>query len=321
MPSPKRALSDVTFVIPVRIDFAPRLRNVRIVSEWILSRFDTTVVISEYDRDRRLSLDGWPEALRRRIRHRFFCNPHPFFQRARAVNLGVGEVRTPFFAVLDSDVLLGTAQYEDGSRMLREGKCEMSLPYENRVMWIPRDEVTRLQDRLDDRMLASLDYETSDDSYHFVGLVNLFETRAFVQAGMMNEHFRSWGYEDVELYHRFRTLGYRVLRTGGCAYHLGHGNGGDTGPHHPYFLANGCEYRRIVALSPEQLRREVESWPWARGAAARATGLPGEGPNERSVEAGEEGLRVRDASRARPSAPGARGVACSTRGIGGVDGG
>jgi hypothetical protein len=262
-------LSDLTFVVPFCFDLPERLRNLRIVSEFIVSRFDTVLTIAEYDTEPTLSLDEWPEELRRRVRHRFFSNPHTYFQRSRAINLAVREaVETPFFAIYDADVLLQSWQYEAGARLLRGGACDVCLPFANRVMWIPRDDVPAVESRLEDRTLASLGYEASDETYRFVGLVNLFDTLAFFEAGMMNENLRSWGYDDVELHDRLVKLGYRVLRTGGLAYHLGHGNGGDTGPHHPYFWQNAREYHRILDMTPEQLRGEIESWPWARDAAA-----------------------------------------------------
>lgn len=260
-------LRDLTFVVPFCLDLPERLRNLRIISEFIVSRFDTVLMVAEYDSEPRLSLDGWPEELRRRVRHRFFPNDESYFRKSRALNLAVREVGTPFFAMYDADVLLQSWQYEVGARLLREGECDVCLPYENRVMWIPRDDVPAVASHLDDRMLGSLGHEISDESYRFVGLVNLFDARVFREAGMMNENFRSWGYEDVELYERLLKLGYRVVRTGGRAYHLGHGNGGDTGPHHPHFSENRCEYHRIMEMTPDQLRGEVKSWPWARDAA------------------------------------------------------
>jgi hypothetical protein len=274
----KTDLRDLTFVVPFCLDLPERIRNLRIISEFIVSRFDTVLTIAEYDAEPTLSLHGWPEELRRRVRHRFFPNPHRYFQRSRAINLAAREVETPFFAIYDADVLLERWQYEAGARLLRDGACDACLPFANRVMWIPRDDVPAIESRLDDRTLASLDHEISDESYRFVGLVNLFDTRAFFETGMMNENLRSWGYDDVELHDRLVKLGYRVLRTGGLAYHLGHGNGGDTGPHHPHFWENSGEYYRIVGMTPEQLRGEVESWPWAKDETAPPPARRGRGP-------------------------------------------
>jgi GT2 family glycosyltransferase len=112
--------------------------------------------------------------------------------------------------------------------------------------------------------LASCGSSNRGDDHLFLGLINLVRMDCFTEAGLMNEHFRSWGYEEMELHMRFRQLGYRILRTGGLAYHLGHGDAGDSGPYHPYFAANRREYHRICALNPDELRAEIAGWPWTR---------------------------------------------------------
>jgi hypothetical protein len=255
-------LSDVTFIIPFCLDSPARLRNVRLVVESLVRHFTTTVVVSEYDAISRLQLDHWPAPLRGRLCHQYFHNPEPYFQRTRSANLVARAVQTPYLAIYDADVLVETEQLLQAVAWLRDGRCRMSLPFANRVIWIPRDDVPALGSCPTDAELAALPYPTSDDTQIFVGLVGLLNTRAFLKAGLMNEHFRAWGYEEMELYIRLLKLGYRILRTGGRAYHLGHGNAGHSGPDHPEFLNNQREYHRILALNPDELRREIASWPW-----------------------------------------------------------
>jgi len=259
---PKSDLSDVTFVIPFCLDSASRLTNLRTVLEFVLGRFDTSIIVSELDQQPKLKLDFLPPELRRKILHRFHQNDSRAFSRSRSVNLATAEIVTPYLVINDADVLLQTQQYLDGVTLLRDGACDMALPYANRVMWIPTEDVATLQQDLSDERLAGLKYTVSDDSYIFLGLIGLLDTQAFKRAGMMNERFRSWGFEEMELYIRLLKFGFRVLRTSGYAYHLGHPKTTNSSSRHPHYIDNVREYHKVFALNPRDLREYVKSWPW-----------------------------------------------------------
>lgn len=257
-------LSDMTFIIPFSLDSADRLRNLQIVSEYLLKHFDTTILIAEYAAHQKLTPDDLPQD--ERLIHRFYRNPKPYFQRTRSVNLAVQDIDTPYFAIYDTDVLLPPAQVVAAVELLRAGECTMCLPFANRMMWIPREDVSALQPPTPAK-LAAFDYPVSDDSFIFVGLVNFLDKASFIEAGMMNEHFRSWGFEEMELYIRLLKLGYPVLRTGGIAYHLGHERGADSLPHNDYYAANQREYHKVMAMNPDDLRAYIASWEWTDAGA------------------------------------------------------
>jgi hypothetical protein len=255
-------LSDVTFVIPFAMDSPDRLRNLHITTRFLLRNFSTHILISEYAAEPKLDLRQWSMPARHSIQHHFFQNPHPYFQRTRSVNLAVKTISTPFFVIYDSDVLLCTRQYIEAAMLLRGRNADMCLPFSNRVMWIPQEGVESLPTPVNDDVLDGLRYEVSDDRHIFLGLVNFLNTRSFIESGMMNEHFKSWGYEEMELYMRLIKLGYSVLRTSGLAYHLDHYRGSDSSANHEYFEHNQQEYHRILAHNPDDLRRYTLSWPW-----------------------------------------------------------
>ncbi|MDQ6669682.1 MAG: galactosyltransferase-related protein [Chloroflexota bacterium] len=253
----------MTFVIPFCLDTPARLTNLETLLDFLMIRFDTSVIVSELDQEPRLNLDVTRSEFRGKVRHSFHVNHSRFFSRSRSVNLGSREVETPYLAINDADALVQTCQYLDAVALLREGVCDMALPYANRVMWIPPDDVVHLQLGLSDERLGGLDYKQSDDGYIFLGLVGLLKKDAFRCVGMMNERFRSWGFEEMELYIRLLKLGFRVLRTSGRAYHLGHPDGGNSSSEHPHFLDNRREYHKVLSLNPADLRQYVNSWPWA----------------------------------------------------------
>ncbi|MEM5785943.1 MAG: hypothetical protein AAGU11_01415, partial [Syntrophobacteraceae bacterium] len=170
----RQDLSDITFIIPFSYDLPERLRNLKIVTNFLVEHFETNIIVSEYDSVPRLSPKALPP--KRNIRHFFFEKPECWFERSRSVNLGSREVSTPYLAICDTDVLLESHHYIEGIKMLREDKCDLYLPFANRVMWIPAEEVKSLESRMDDETLASLNYNISDNSYIFLGLINFIST-------------------------------------------------------------------------------------------------------------------------------------------------
>ena len=111
-----------------------------------------------------------------------------------------------------------TWQYEQAITLLRDGCCDMALPFANRVMWVPSEHVADLRREVSDERLDALTYEVSDDAYIFLGLIHLSNTRSFKHVRHDgNERFRSWGYEEMEFYVRLLKLGFRVRRTYGQA--------------------------------------------------------------------------------------------------------
>ena len=53
-------LKNTTFIIPLRIDTGDRLRNVILSTAYLLYNFDTTVMIKEFDSERRFETFALP---------------------------------------------------------------------------------------------------------------------------------------------------------------------------------------------------------------------------------------------------------------------
>lgn len=263
-------MRDTTFIIPFCLDTPSRLTNLDTVLTFLVSRLDTTVIVSEFDHESKLQLDISRPAFGGNVQHQFHRNDDCFFSRSRSINLAAREVETPYLVINDADALVQTWQYEQAITLLRDGCCDMALPFANRVMWVPSEHVADLRREVSDERLDALTYEVSDDAYIFLGLIGLLNTRSFKHAGMMNERFRSWGYEEMEFYMRLLKLGFRVRRTYGRAYHLCHPDGGNSSADHMHFLDNQREYHRVLALDAAELWHDVSTWPWASATRAEA---------------------------------------------------
>ena len=71
-----------------------------------------------------------------------------------------------------------------------------------------------------------------------VGFSQVFNRESYVDFGMMNENFMSWGCEDVELYYRMSCLEYNIGRVWNDVYHLEHSRTFNSHYNNPSFNNN-----------------------------------------------------------------------------------
>ena len=97
-----------------------------------------------------------------------------------------------------------------------------------------------------------------------VGGAVFCNARDFVDAGMENEKFVSWGCEDFERYERISKLGYSIRRVDGILYHLSHKRNLNNGPKNPYFKKNEAEYLKVKNMNRSQLIEYISTWEWTK---------------------------------------------------------
>ena len=87
-------LSDVTFVIPVRVDSPERARNLDVLVDFIFRRFDSSILIMEADSRQRYFVKN----SHRRIQYFFEEDLRPVFQHTLCLNHLYRKVDTPIIA-------------------------------------------------------------------------------------------------------------------------------------------------------------------------------------------------------------------------------
>ena len=99
----KTDLSDVTFLIPVRIDSIHRIENLLFVASFLKKNFKTNIHLleaSSYDNGILIKL------LPRDVRVMFIEDHDPIFHRTFYINKLLEQAETPIVAVWDTDVLV-----------------------------------------------------------------------------------------------------------------------------------------------------------------------------------------------------------------------
>ena len=74
---------------------------------------------------------------------------------------------------------------------------------------------------------------------------------------MEKENFVAYAPEDVERYHRFNKLGYKVNRISNVIYHLEHSRTPNSWFTNPHMQNNNAEWEKIKSMERDDLREYI----------------------------------------------------------------
>lgn len=223
-------LADCTFMIPYKYDHPDRAENLELCRDYLTKHFDTNTIVQEQT---------------------------GLFHRTKMINKMAVKAKTPIIINYDCDVFIDPLQINVAVNMVRRG-YDMVFPYDGRFARVPREWYPKLKRTLDVSIFGNKQFiGMGAQSQPKVGGCIVHNKRTFMEAGGENEKFISWGHEDRERYHRFKTLGYKVDRVAGVLYHLDHHMSIDSSPENPYYCDNAKEYKAVKNMNKEQLKQYV----------------------------------------------------------------
>ncbi len=216
----KTDFSDVTFLIPIRIDSVIRLENILASIKHLLSHFDTNIVILEANKyDNHILKNLLPAD----VKYIFVEDWDPIFHRTKYINTLFLESNTSIISIWDADIIIPERQLIESINALRGGRFEVSFPYDGSFFDIPefiRDIYIESQDI---RIIENNINKLSMPYGNSMGGGALFITsEAFIQSGREDERFYGWGPEDWNRVEKWKVLGYRTYRPKGPLFHLSH---------------------------------------------------------------------------------------------------
>ena len=254
-------LTDVTFVIPVRIDSPERSRNMDILVDFFIRHFDSTVLVLEADSHQRYVTKNNNS----RIRYFFEEDRHPIFQRTLYLNHLYREVNTSMTAGWDADILVTPEQIVNTVKQIRTGNATMGLAYDGHAYQTPPELINLYNETQNLEVLIQKTEKFKPMNADLsVGGAFIFNTEKYLQAGGENEFFLGWGPEDIERVKRIEILySQPVYRAKGCAFHMWHPRFINSGYADRQYEINGKkEYLKICAMTADELRKYIQSWPW-----------------------------------------------------------
>jgi len=249
-------LNETDFIIPVFIDHADRLRNLKIMLSYLKRIGATNVYVREYfDNDKKT------EQLRKLFPEYHFSNKEkniPFFNKMACVN----EVfkmfsKSKVVSFYDVDVLFSKKDLIEASNLILEGQADVVYPYNGYFYDVPVDVVKLLELNLN-TPIDLLKCKLFNTGSHGGGA--LFDRKVFEDGGMCNPNFKNVGYDDDEIKVRFEKLNYRITRTKGVLLHLNHFRGATSFNHNDYTANNVNEVKKVTDMTKEQLKEYIKSW-------------------------------------------------------------
>ncbi len=267
----KKDLSKATFIIPLRIESDDRLRNVITSVCYLLSVFDTNIIIHEVDRESVFDRDALPQIREflngefKNIKHVFERSDNPSFHRQRVLNDMIMSANTEVVVNYDCDILLPTESYVEAYEAITSGKVDIVYPY--------GDGNYQYQVFADDELVTN--FLTQDFDFTYLerkskvydakyGFCQFFSKKSYVEGGLENENFVAYAPEDVERFYRFKTLGYNILRIPNHVYHLEHSRSPNSWFNNPYMNQNNEEWERVQRMDKDTLKNYIESQDYYR---------------------------------------------------------
>jgi predicted glycosyltransferase involved in capsule biosynthesis len=255
----KTDLTDVTFIIPLRIDTVNRLENTLVIVDFLLGNFNSGISILEAShRDTGLLRKLLPEE----VDYRYLEDSDAIFHRTKYINMLARICDTTFISLWDTDVIVPKAQIEETMKLLRDGNVDFVTPFQDKFL----DTSDILRDLyIQTRDLGILEKHQGKMKGLYnpnpVGGVFFANRQSYADAGMENEKFYGWGREDGDRANRWKILGYRHKHVTGPLFHLSHERGLNSSFHSPNQKDKKmAEFQRSLVMSKKELKREIKSW-------------------------------------------------------------
>lgn len=254
-------LKDATFIVPVRIESEDRLRNVITTLCFLISNFDTNIIVHEVDKESIFKKDALPQIEEyldndiSSLTHIFEQSDSSSFHRQRILNDMLMEVNTSIVVNYDCDILLPIESYVTAYNLLLSKESDIVYPYgygDYQKQIFADDELVSnfLNNDFDFEILEA----KSKIYMSQYGFVQFFNRQIYIDGGMENENFVAYAPEDVERFYRFATLGYNVFRVDSVVYHLEHKRTENSWIHNPHMQSNNDEWEKIKKMNSEEIK-------------------------------------------------------------------
>ena len=239
-------MKDLSLVMGVKIDSKQRQANLDLVVAHFQYHFPEIEIIL-------VENDNVP-----RLKNRYDCSYHflpyaGYFDRQSAVSLGIERSQRRFVALHDADVVLSKEATVEGLDLVE--KHLWVYPYDGRFYNVLRD----LHDRI--KETKEVDWIDVKDCRlmhpQSVGGSIFFDRKTLIKGGSVNKRIKGNGYDDNELYARFRILGYRPERVQRPLFHLDHPRLDTAFENNKDAGSNQRELYRIARMSKEQIEKEI----------------------------------------------------------------
>jgi len=254
-------ISDVSIIIPLRVDCQERLSNLNTLLRYLLGNTDAKIFVLEAD-----TIQKGIDLNRYDISYTFVKDDTPAFHHTRYRNEMIKACTTPYIAVWDVDVFSAVNQIQSAVEKLRTREAFVTWPYDGICYNVPQEVSNEFRTTGDIETMTSRkqEFHTMFGAFSNGGIF-LADRDKYMEIGMENEHIYGWGPEDIERLRRMTILGLPVFRVRGELYHLWHPRGVNC------FNADPArdvmcfeEYLKVCRLSCKELTDYINTWEWIK---------------------------------------------------------
>tara|TARA_B100000902_G_scaffold76555_1_gene81390 strand:+ start:2470 stop:3339 length:870 start_codon:yes stop_codon:yes gene_type:complete len=268
-------LQKCTFIIPLRIETADRMRNILTTLIYLTRNFNTKVIVKEVDKESIYEREVLPLLKQALESEMLSCIHHIFeksddftFHRTKILNDMLWMVDTPVVCNYDSDIILPVESYINATNMISKGwvhpDVEGGEPV--KVVYPYGFGTYQLQchvgdEHVTDFINSGFNFEAFngrlrewDAKY---GFCQFFDTEEYKKLGGENENFIAYGYEDDERYYRFNLLS-SVARITEQVFHLEHGRTKNSWFNNPHCEDNKSLWEMLKVKGKKSLTKYYE---------------------------------------------------------------
>ena len=283
-------LSNVTFIIPLRIESGDRLRNIILSTSFLLKTFDCKVIILENGEDSNFTRWALPQirkiAPTENLNYHFQRSLSNDFHRTKLLNQMIMMTTTDIVVNYDSDIILPISSYVEAKRLIDNKEAHLVYPYrfgekgERKVVidhsCVDEDNLNKLFDfPLVRKFISEFKPEVLDESYMYAqnvngigwaeyGMCQFFNTQAYKDGYLENEGFIAYAPEDVERHFRWSMLGYDIKRVDNHAYHLEHMRTENSWFNNPRMQQNNDLWDYLKNLTKQEIEEYYKKQPYLR---------------------------------------------------------
>lgn len=268
-------LKKTTFVIPLRIETEDRMRNILTTVIYILMNTDAKVIVQEEDKISHFGNIVYPQICNvvetkiTNLKHIFVESDDPVFHRTRILNDMTMKAKRQVVVNYDSDILLELDTYAEAERLIVSGEADVVYPYgmgnwQYQVMADNELVTDFINNEFNFDILKSKS-RVWDAKY---GFCQFFDRKKYIECGLENENFVSYGYEDDERYYRFSKLT-NLKRLDAWVYHLEHGRTQNSWFNNPHIINNKTLWETINQMNTEELKEYYANVEYMRKRNAR----------------------------------------------------
>jgi hypothetical protein len=216
----KMDLSDITFLILVRLYTIQRLENILILIKQLRKYFKTNIYVREaaHYKNNILSL-----MLYRDIKYEYVEDKDSVLYRTKHINQMVDSTHTPYIAIWDTDIVVDKSTIIDCINQLRSKAYDVAYPYDGQCYDVSSLIKPLYFSNRDIRFLFRHKEKMESLSLHWqVGGAVLLNREKYVLAGGENEKYYGWSNDDYDRFYRFNTMEYTIYKANKPLFHLSH---------------------------------------------------------------------------------------------------